>query len=650
MAGTLERLDETWDKVKWQGFPVKKRKKWVKKQVIGLDSEAYAGRGVYNGYALNYSKNSGAPFMFCASDAQGEWTRTWTASQVREMIDELSRMDADIFVFNLTYETGAILRALHVTSRELNAIRASRGEEWVPIKGGAWEVKVYSGKSFQIRRNRNRGHKVLTLWDAHNFFPGSLDKVAGDLLGERKLAQDVTKYTPEYVRRHWNEIEEYCTRDAMLTARLMTVLLDKIEDVLGVRPQRHYSPATWAAEVFRALGPVENVWKFWQTSEGREVLRFAWGAYAGGKFEMRVKGYVEKAYQYDLSSAYPAVIAQLKSLRWAKVVDSELYHPEAEYGLIHCLIAIDPKKLGDLPHPVGVWGAPFGESNNIFDRRKKGTMYYPVGAWEAIITKDEYEYLQNAGADVKIVRGIWIYPRAEHELYRERVEKLYQMKEAAQDPWTRHVVKIILNGMYGKFVQVLRHRDGTLEPGLYWNPIHGGVITARVRCWVSEIQRRFGSHILAVHTDSVVSDTPLPIKSPGLGGWRFERSGEYIGIRSGVYQLGDKVAHQGFIPLVKEGERLRKSTWKEILQRANPNATHVQLEQEEVVSWIMAGLIADPQSINVFARLQKTLSLADDPKRVPVGRITAGRLLRERIETLPQIVFRGDTLLTGMGE
>lgn len=646
MSELLGRLDETWDRVKWTGFPVRKRRRWVKKGIIGLDSEAYAGKGVYNGYVLTYSKNAGGPFMFCVSSPDGAWQRVWSVSQVREMLDELARRDADVFVFNLRYEVGAILRALHVTVKELNHIRKSRGEHWVPIRDGAWEVRVYPGKAFQIRRNRKRGHKTLTVWDAHNFLPGSLEVVAQDLLGEGKLAQDVTRYTPEYVRRHWDSIAQYCLRDAMLTAKLMELLIQKVEDVLGVRPQRHYSPATWAAEVFRALGPVENVWKFWQAgSEGREVLRYAWAAYAGGKFEMRTKGYVPKAYQYDLSSAYPAVIAQLKPLRWAKVVESELYHPEAEYGLIHCLIEIDPNELGDLPHPVGVWGSCYGRTQSLFDRRRKGTMFYPVGVWEAIITKDEYEYLTNAGAKVQILRGLWIYPRTEHKLYRLRVELLYKMKEEAKDKWTRHVVKIILNGMYGKFVQTIRRNDGTLEPGLYWHPIHGGIITARVRCWVSEIQRRFGTHILAVHTDSVVSDVLLPIEKPGLGGWRFEREGEYIGIRSGIYQIGGKVAHQGFIPVVSGEGRLKRSTWKEILKRVSPQSTHVQLEQEEVVSWVIAGLIADPQAINIFARLQKTLSLADDPKRVPVGRVTAGRLLSERIKTLPMVVFRSDTLL-----
>ena len=646
MSELLGRMGEVWERVRWSGHPVRRRKRWLVKKVLGLDSEAYAGRGFYGNFAVRYSKGAGAPFMFCASSADGSWQRVWTAAQVREMLDELARQDADVFVFNLKYEIGAILRALHVTANELERIRMSRGEYWVPIRGGAWEVRVYPGKVFQIRRNRRRGHRVLTLWDAHNFFPGSLERVAQDLLGEGKIAQDVSRYTPEYVRENWNFIAQYCLRDAMLTARLMELLIKKVEEVVGVRPQRHYSPAAWAAEVFRALGFVENVWKFWRAGlEGEEVLKYAWAAYSGGKFEMRVKGYVSESYQYDLSSAYPAVIAQLKPLSWAKVISSQLYHPEAEYGLIHCLIEIDPNELGDLPHPVGVWGRHFGEAPG-FDRSSKGTKFYPVGFWEAVITKDEYEYLTRNGARVQIIQGIWMYPRTDYELYRSTVELLYKLKESTEDKWIRHVVKLLLNGMYGKFVQVMRRNDGSLEPGLYWNPIHGGVITARVRCWVSELQKQFGSHILAVHTDSVISDIPLPIEKPGLGGWRFERKGEYIGIRSGIYQIGDKVAHQGFVPLVEESGVLRKSTWKEILRRMDPQSTHIQFEQEEIISWMMAGLIADPQAINVFARMQKILSLVDDPKRVSVGPITAGRLLKERIETLPMIVMRDRDLLT----
>ena len=638
MSELLESLNELWTKIRWHGRSVRKRGKGRRREIIGLDSEAYAGKGVRVGWAITCDKGAGKPFLFCASTADGSWQRAWTASDVIRMLEELTNKNADVFVFNLTYETGAIFRAMRIPSREIDAVRESQGEEWVPVKDGVWEVKVYPGKAFRIRRRGS--HKTLTLWDAHNFFPGSLERVAREFLGETKLAQDVSLYTKKYVEGNWDTIVEYCLHDAQLTAMLMDRLLAEIERVTGVRPQSHYSPATWAADVFRAMGWVDNVSAFWREGPGgEEVLRYALGAYSGGKFEMRTKGRVPEAYQYDISSAYPAVIADLINLRWATVVDSSLYHPEADYGFLYCLIEIDPNKAGDLPHPVGVWGG-FGEKMRLYSERGKGVMYYPVGVWEAIITKDEYEYLTNAGADVQIMRGFWIYAGTRHRLYENRVKLLYDIKETAKDEWTRHVIKIILNGLYGKFVQMLHSRDGTVEPGMLWHPIYGAIITARVRCWVSEVQRKYGEHILAVHTDSVISDIPLPIESSKLGGWRFKGKGEYIGIRCGIYQIGEKVACQGFQPTIKEGGELKRATWKEILQRVPPDSAEIMLEQEEAISWKIGAVTANPQAINVFARSQKLLSLNQDIKRFAPSGITAGKLLHERVRTEPHVVLR----------
>ena len=228
---------ETWDRVERSGFPVRKsrkRKRRIRKKILGFSSEAYVGRGTYGGSALTCPKNAGAPFMFAASSPDGSWQRIWPAFYVREMLDKLARQDADIFAFNHQYEVSAILRAMRVTSKEQSQIWKSRGEHWVSIHKGSWEAKADPGKVFQIRRKGS--HSTFTLLDAHNLLRIG-NSSSGSFRRKGTCLEDITKYTRKYVKENWDSIAQYCLRKAMLTAELMTLLIQKVEEESGVRPQ-----------------------------------------------------------------------------------------------------------------------------------------------------------------------------------------------------------------------------------------------------------------------------------------------------------------------------------------------------------------------------------------------------------------------------
>ena len=113
-----------------------------------------------------------------------------------------------------------------------------------------------------------------------------------------------------------------------------------------------------------------------------------------------------------------------------------------------------------------------------------------------------------------------------------------------------HTVKILLNSLYGKFIQLI-YKDNTVKAGSSWNPIYGAIITANVRVRISELQTKYKS-IVAVHTDSLISTTPLPYgKESKIGKIGYETEGNGVIIGSGVYQIGEKTRIRGFNSKVK---------------------------------------------------------------------------------------------------
>jgi len=602
--------EQDFDKIKWGGYRVKPRKTYLTKLIAGFDSEAYSS-GVY----LDSDHNSGRPFMFTLVIPEEGYAKVFRAREINDLLDELLELRVDIFVWNLTYEIGAILRALTISKDDLWQIWQSKGEKWIQLEGHRWEIKVIAGKCLRIRDKWKRRAGSIVFWDANNFFQTSLERAAEKFLGEEKIGIDPLLFTPKYVREHWEEIKEYCLRDASLVVQLMERAIDLLQGQFGFTPKNYYSVASWASEYFRQWEP-ENMSYFWRYR--REIVKWSWYAYRGGKFDMRIKGYVPYAVLYDIISAYAYELSRLKSLYKAKIVKTSFYCPEADYALIHCIIEVPIDK--DVPHPISV--------------KVGGLSLFPVGMWEAYITKTEYEYLMQRSISVDILEAYWFYCQDRY-LYKEGVEKLFEMKESADevgDVWVRELAKGLMNSFYGKLVQCIVLTDKTIKPGIHWHPLHGGIITANVRVRLCELEATH--EVLAVHTDSIILTKPIPeLEVRKLGGWVKKHEGEYIGIRTGIYQVGKKVAHRGFMGQTED--------WFSILRAEYPDATKIISPGQHLSTWVEAARAQDPNLINKMVMESKEIDLNYDMKRHIERKKTVEDFLSGPIQTLPQLVWMG---------
>lgn len=539
--------------------------------------------------------------------------------------------------WNIKFEEGAIFRLLPVEVRM---------KLWADGKAVHEGINYYvvPGKHIRISRPRRSGRGVsccVYFWDLMPFYGSSLEAAAKKYLQKEKAPIEYDLLTREYYEKNWKEVDWACVQHAELTRELGVLLLETLSE-MGIEVSNLYSQASVAAEWFARECGVEDVVRFWK--EDRDLLRFACEAYRGGKFEVTSRGFFHYLYEYDINSAYPAQMAKLVSLKNAKVFRQK-NPPEGDvvYAFLRCRIVV----RSDIPHSVGI--------------RRGPVRLYPWGIFYATVTLPEYEYLLKNGAEIEVYDAYWITVPERVYPYKKAIQKLSKLKlEYRDDPMRYKLVKIIMNGFYGKMVQmILDPVRGKIKAGPYWNPIFAAYITANVRLAVTKIQGAYGRSCRAVHTDSVLVDKPLPAKLVGkeLGKWLPDVEGPAVIVSCGAYQVKNKVATRGFrfgracqacgkwwspgpdgkceCGCDTPGDRL---DWFKFLNSQGKNS-RLTVYIEGPVSWREALRIKDPEATNKFVRLSKEIDLNLERKRIWLDEVTAEDLIACSYDGHPVPVF-----------
>lgn len=484
--------------------------------------------------------------------------------------------------YNLKYDEGAIL--YHLPKDSLNELR-NTGKT------------VFDGYGYRSIPKKelviSKGHKSASFYDIAQFYGTSLNKAALYYLGKEKKEIDVSKFEAGYVKRNWHKIAEYCIHDAKITAELADYFIDVLSKEFNIYPQKLYSTGYIAGIHFARVCDVIDINRF--CNYYPELVKYAYESYVGGKFEVYKRGY-DYFYQYDINSAYPYQISQLKDIRYARVKQSNTYQNNATYGWLKCEMI-----LSNDFSPVAV------KINNV--------NRYPVGGFSKIITKQEYDYLIAQGEKIKIKNAWWlwcddVYP------YKAEVERLYSLKiqlKTSHDKLRYLLIKTILNAFYGKFIQVTtKHKKGkkVFEAGYLFNPMYASIITANTRIKLSDVCNNYPDNVVAVFTDCVITNKNLTNSgfnlSNGLGSWQLQRDGEGVIIGSGVYQIGDNVHYRGYKAV---GDLIALIDQK-------PHRINIKVKQRLVLSWrLVVFRNTNTNKINRFTNEHKVLDLHFDKKR-----------------------------------
>jgi len=532
------------------------RKHYIKKSlhVIGIDTEALT---------------TGKCFMICTSEGD-----TFKENEFPRCMFTRKYRGANFVAYNLKYDSGAFLQ--HLPQKHLKELQQTDKTEY-----DGYKYKNIAYKCLTISRKKH----AIRFYDMYTFYNTSLEKAAQKYLGYGKFEMSDFNFTPERVKNEWDSISKYCIRDAELVKQLADLLIGKFESY-GVYPKKLFSVAYVSWEYFSRNCPYVHVKKYWDNH--KPVLDYAMRSYNGGKFEVTTKG-PGYYYEYDIVSAYPYEISNLYDIRKGVVIQSKTFRSDTPYGFLKCKIKIPTK----LHSPVAV---------------KRATLnYYPCGEFTKVITKNEYIYLTENGADVTIIDAWWVELNELSFPYKHEIKKLMKYKDEYKRTGNKldyHTIKILLNSLYGKMVQLIP-QDNYFKAGAAWNPIYGSVITANARIRITAMQYAYPS-IVAVHTDSVLSTKPLDFTKKGrLGDFEYTLEGDGIILGTGIYQIGNKSRFRGF------------ETNKPLIEMIPPKGKKLYTKKFRPYSWReVAHRNMAMEYVNRFTEIVRSLDLNFDTKRI----------------------------------
>lgn len=495
---------------------------------------------------------------------------------------------------------------------------------------GEYLIQWRRGKSFYLKV-ANGDAVGVTIYDVISFFQCAFVKACDDYLGEEFTHRDVI-VANKALRSGFTEADiptmrEYMGYELVNTVKLMNELRRRLNSA-GLRPRRWDGPGAVAAALLAREGVKASL-----TRCPDDVQTAARHAYFGGRFEPVQYGAVyERAYEYDVNSAYPYALLSVPNLTRGQWVYDDNPAPTdgTEFTLFH----------------VRFHGADYRLPMPLPWRSSRGNVVYPGdGAFYGWYwSPDVYaaqEYVARYGGSLDL-RSAWRFVEDNPEdrpfafiaeLYHKR-----QVMKAAGDG--AHVgIKLALNSLYGKLAQQVgaRFTDGE---GWRIPPFHqlefAGYVTATCRSMVYRAAIDDLSKVIAYETDALFTTEPLTVPiGTGLGDWEattfdsltYAQSGVYFGSVDGVEFAKTRGVNLG---------TLTRDMVERAMQRPDARDRHAEAP---LTQFITAGQALQGQWGKWRRWITSTKSLEVEPqgKRIPLpgapfgewGRTFAARVPHE---------------------
>ena len=494
-------------------------------------------------------------------------TRTWRSGRRNGARGKRGRRCLEFFFFNLKFDAQAILRTLDsqvvldlISSIDIEGdigtnkvvINVDTADYEPVVRGRMVELSYLEGKSLTITPQKwRRGPFTLgpcMWWDISQFYGKlGLNAASQKYLNKSKIEKcfdgsilDASRFDEADYRDYYREdIDTYAIQDAVLTGELARL---KREDFVQnhIRFIRPYSVANVAQRNLLDICDIPTV-NGYKTPALRRILQESLSAYRGGWFETTGSGYHEAITSVDLASAYPYTLYHLPDINNR---ESMWFSGDGGREFLDWLDNRTPMSIG------------FCEAYFLFEPNMRwhplavksdtGTIVTPrmVRGW---FTADEVaEALKWPLRGFQLGRWTYFDEAEPTQPFKPFIERFYNLKmSAAQegDSTKYGVSKVLLNSIYGKTIQAVNDKAGTL-----WNPMYAATVTGATRSRIAELVRVNDFTALGVATDGVmfasedlrrIPNRPLPAPH-NLGQWELEMEGELLSLMSGVYSIRDE--------------------------------------------------------------------------------------------------------------
>jgi len=544
------------------------------RRICGADTETKQGR------CWLWSSEHGVWEVPTFADLMDVWynddhARNWRYGATKDRKANSGRTVQQFFYWNLKFDAQAVIRMLHPTvMKELTQSKTDEGEigtnkvrinadsgDFTPeVDGRMVTIRYLEGKSLEIQPEEwyypISSDDFVHLgpvyhWDISQFYNRMrLNKAALTYLGESKVEKcfdgsilDASRFDDdEYTDYYREDIDTYAVQDAVLAGKLTRrKALEFVK--AGVRFIRPFSLANVAQRNLLDTCHIPTINTYTKSDISEFILKASLASYRGGWFETVGSGYHPSVTAVDLASAYPYILYWLSNTHNPdpNSRDSWVYGDGGE-------VFLDWLKVSD-PMSIGFCEAFFMFEEGLpwhplVRMSDSGTLVTPriVRGW---FTMEEVkEALKWPVKQFELGRWAYFSDIEQDKPFRPFIEKFYDMKMNSEKGTAEYQVsKTCLNSIYGKTVQAVNGKAGTL-----WNPMYASTITGATRARLAELIRVNDYSALSVATDGVIfpqdglkhiPNRPLPAPH-NLGQWEPDGEGELLMLMSGVYSLKNR--------------------------------------------------------------------------------------------------------------
>lgn len=400
-------------------FPLKPGKfKKFKQKLIGFDIETY---------------DNNRKFL-CASVYSNDFQHTFTDKQEAINFFKSTKCHSSwVVATNLSFDFFGLF---HGSSEIYEFDTLFRGSGLLYAKS-----KINAGK-FTRKRINSHCHPIIFV-DTLNYAKMSVEQM-GKLLNIPKLKESVEHiigHKPKN-KEEWQIMLDYNMQDAKISHDFMRFLIDGFEE-LGATVKMTLASTAMALWRNKYLDKL-----YWQMEE-TDLLKCFEGYY-GGMTNAYARGPIFEMKYYDINSLYPSVMKghdypDPNFMRFSKG-DSDKYILGAE-GMSKVDLFAPPEIYPYLP-----W-------------RGEDKLLFPYGRFTGVYTHAELRHALELKYQIEKVH--WsLYSKNVCRPFDKYVDDLYSLRQKYQKEGSpmQSVVKLFLNGLYGKFGQKFLDKDN-------WIPI-----------------------------------------------------------------------------------------------------------------------------------------------------------------------------------
>lgn len=407
--------------------------------------------------------------------------------------------------FNMNFDAKAILHKNFLPIKILTQIGMIG---WV-IYGG-YEFEFIPQKILRVRHIKTK--KKFEIYDIKQFFDLSLKAAAKEFLPSFNQKKEIpnswySQMDMCLVDRRRETILDYFFQDLKTTQGLTDLLLNSYLKI-GIKPKDLFSAGYLAFIKYKDIYLREKI------SDDRN--NYWKRGFFGGRIEIFKMGNQGNISLYDIHSAYPSIIKDLKSTHGVEISSGKEWAWKGEcYGIYYISVNCDPNKFKIGP---------------LAFRDKKGFIFYPTGKFKTYCGNYAIKTLREFKIPFEVIEAREIFPDNDSPLFND-IDQLFLKRKISG---FNIACKKTLNSIYGKFcekgrynqkmAQILAGRKLFKSPQLYGrgtNYILASHITEKIRISLWKTTQAVGeSNIIAMATDGLFIKKGIELKtSDKIGQW-----------------------------------------------------------------------------------------------------------------------------------